>query len=156
MPEMDGFEVCKRLKQDERTRDIPIIFISALQDVQDRILGFEAGGADFITKPYQEDEVLARVRTHMSLHHAQSHMAELVAERTADLEAEIVLHSQTAAEKERLREFELLVATTASEFVHIPHELVDTKIDKTLERISKALDADLSTFLIWNEPDEPP
>ena len=60
MPEMDGFEVCKHLKQDERTREIPIIFVSALQDVQDRIRGFEAGGADFISKPFQEPEVLAR------------------------------------------------------------------------------------------------
>ena len=67
MPEMDGFEVCKRLKQNERTRDIPIIFISALQDMQDKIRGFEAGGVDFITKPFQEEEVLARVRTHLEL-----------------------------------------------------------------------------------------
>jgi DNA-binding response OmpR family regulator len=61
MPEMDGFEVCKRLKEDEHTRDIPVIFISALQDVQDKVRGFEAGGVDFITKPFQEEEVLARV-----------------------------------------------------------------------------------------------
>ena len=47
MPEMDGFEVCRRLKQDERTRDIPVIFISALQDVQDKVRGFEAGGCGF-------------------------------------------------------------------------------------------------------------
>mgnify|MGYP001826552413 CR=1 FL=1 len=49
MPDMDGYEVCKRLKQNARTSDIPIIFISALQDVQVRIRGFEAGGVDFIT-----------------------------------------------------------------------------------------------------------
>jgi DNA-binding response OmpR family regulator len=61
MPGMDGFEVCRRLKQEERTRDIPVIFVSALQDVQDRIQGFEAGGVDFISKPFQELEVLARV-----------------------------------------------------------------------------------------------
>ena len=85
MPEMDGFEVCRRLKQDERTRDIPIIFISALQDVQDKIRGFEAGGVDYITKPFQEEEVLASVRTHMALHNIQQNLEELIAERTAEL-----------------------------------------------------------------------
>ena len=85
MPEMDGFEVCKRLKQDERTRDIPIIFISALQEVQDRVQGFEAGGVDFISKPFQEEEVLARVRTHVSLRNMQLHMEDLVEKRTTEI-----------------------------------------------------------------------
>ncbi|UCE83684.1 MAG: PAS domain S-box protein, partial [Deltaproteobacteria bacterium] len=85
MPEMDGFEVCKRLKQDERTRDIPIIFISALQDVQDRVRGFEAGGVDFISKPFQKEEVLARVRTHLELRNMQLHLEEMVAKRTAEV-----------------------------------------------------------------------
>jgi PleD family two-component response regulator len=60
MPEMSGFEVCQRLKQDERTRDVPIIFVSALQDVHDRVQGFEVGGVDFVSKPLEESEVLAR------------------------------------------------------------------------------------------------
>ena len=68
MPEMDGFEVCRRLKQDERTQDIPIIFVSALQDVEDKVRGFEAGGVDFISKPFQESEILARVSTHLTIH----------------------------------------------------------------------------------------
>ena len=68
MPEMDGFELCRRLKQDKRTKHIPVIFISALQDIEARIQGFEAGGVDFITKPFQEEEILARVKSHMSLH----------------------------------------------------------------------------------------
>ena len=89
MPEMDGFEVCSRLQQDEQTRDIPIIFISALQDVQDKVRGFEAGGVDFISKPFQEEEVLARVRTHMDLHNMQLNLEEMVAKRTAELESEI-------------------------------------------------------------------
>ena len=55
MPDMDGFEVCKRLKQDGRTCDIPIIFISALQDVKDKLRGFEVWGVDFISKPFQEE-----------------------------------------------------------------------------------------------------
>lgn len=103
MPEMDGFEVCKHLKQDERTRDIPIIFISALQDVQSIAQGFEAGGVDYISKPYQEQEVLARVRTHMSLRQMQSHLEDLVAERTAELEAEIIVRKQAFDEIDELR-----------------------------------------------------
>jgi PAS domain S-box-containing protein len=85
MPEMDGFEVCRRLKQDERTRDIPVIFISAMQDVQDKVRGFEAGGVDFVSKPFQEEEILARVRTHLNLRNLQLNMAALVDERTAEL-----------------------------------------------------------------------
>ncbi|CAB5167122.1 Formate hydrogenlyase transcriptional activator [Olavius algarvensis associated proteobacterium Delta 3] len=98
MPEMDGFEVCRRLKQDERTRDVPIIFISALYEVEDKVRGFEVGGVDFISKPFQEQEVLARVRTHMNLRNMQLHLEELVAKRTAELENEI--NERKQAEKE--------------------------------------------------------
>ena len=85
MPEMDGFEVCKRLKQDERTKDIPVIFISALQEVEEKVRGFEAGGVDFITKPFQKEEVQARVRTHMELRHMQLNLEEIIARRTDEL-----------------------------------------------------------------------
>ena len=85
MPEMDGFEVCRHLKQHEQTRDIPIIFVSALQDLRDKVRGFEAGGVDFITKPFQEEEVLARVRTHMELRNMQLNLERMVAKRTADV-----------------------------------------------------------------------
>jgi len=84
MTGMDGFEVCKRLKQDERIRGIPIIFISELQDLQDKIRGFAVGGVDFITKPFQEEEILARVRTHLALRDMQLHLEEMVAKRTAE------------------------------------------------------------------------
>jgi two-component system, NtrC family, sensor kinase len=66
MPEMDGYEVCKELKADERTKDIPVIFISALSDVLDKVKAFGVGGVDYITKPFQEEEVLARVSTHLA------------------------------------------------------------------------------------------
>ncbi|MEN8692930.1 MAG: sigma-54 dependent transcriptional regulator [Desulfobacterales bacterium] len=85
MPQMDGFEVCKRLKQDERTREVPVIFISALQETEDKVRGFKAGGVDFITKPFQEEEVLARVRTHLELRSMQLHLEELVEKRTAEI-----------------------------------------------------------------------
>ncbi len=68
MPEMGGYEVCRRLKADESTRDIPILFISALGEVEDKVKAFAAGGVDYVTKPFQVEEVLARVRTHLALH----------------------------------------------------------------------------------------
>lgn len=71
MPEMDGFAVCRNLKEDETTRDIPVIFISALDDPVDKIKAFATGGVDYITKPFYEDEVLARVKTHLSLRSMQ-------------------------------------------------------------------------------------
>ncbi|MDM8522458.1 response regulator [Desulfococcaceae bacterium HSG8] len=71
MPGTDGYEVCRRLKAGERTRDIPIIFISALDETGDKVRAFELGGVDYITKPFQEEEVLARVRTHLSLRKMQ-------------------------------------------------------------------------------------
>lgn len=74
MPGMDGFEVCRRLKSDERTRDIPVIFISALDDLSNKIKGFETGGVDYITKPFQVEEVLARVKTHLTIRNLQQEL----------------------------------------------------------------------------------
>jgi len=67
MPEMDGYEVCQRLKTGEQTRDIPVLFISALSETEDKIKAFTVGGVDYITKPFQFEEVLARVQTHLAL-----------------------------------------------------------------------------------------
>lgn len=67
MPNLDGYEVCRRLKSDAQSQNIPIIFISALDEVFDKVTAFSVGGVDYITKPFQVEEVLARVRTHLSL-----------------------------------------------------------------------------------------
>ena len=67
MPEMNGYDVCKHLKADEKTRDIPVIFITALAETGHKTRGFEVGGVDYITKPFHAAEVLARVRTHLAL-----------------------------------------------------------------------------------------
>jgi signal transduction histidine kinase len=87
MPELDGYELCKQLKAAEATRDIPIIFISALDEVLDKVKAFGAGGLDYITKPFQFEEVLARVETHLTLHHLQQQLqaanAELLSANTA-------------------------------------------------------------------------
>ena len=67
MPEMDGFEACRRLKEDEKTKDIPVIFMSALTDTEDKVKGFNLGAVDYVTKPLQQEEVLARVTTHLQI-----------------------------------------------------------------------------------------
>lgn len=68
MPDMDGFEVCRQLKESPYLRDIPVIFISALNDTKDIVKALKCGGVDFITKPFQAEEILARVSTHLKLH----------------------------------------------------------------------------------------
>jgi len=85
MPEMDGYEVCRRLKAQATTRDVPVIFVSAVSETDVKVQGFEIGAVDFVTKPYQRDELLARVRTHLELNRLRNHLEDLVEERTVEL-----------------------------------------------------------------------
>jgi signal transduction histidine kinase len=71
MPDMDGYEVCRQLKADERTRKVPVIFISALDDLPNKVNAFQVGGVDYIPKPFHIQEVLARVKTHLALRNMQ-------------------------------------------------------------------------------------
>jgi PAS domain S-box-containing protein len=110
MPGMDGFEVCRRLQADEKTRRIPIIFLSAAGQLQDRVLGLSLGAADFISKPYERPELLARVRTHMELGRLRAHLEQQVAAQTAELrlaneQLSLELEERQRAEQE-LRESE--------------------------------------------------
>ena len=75
MPGLSGYEVCEQLKADPRTRDVPIIFISALDQTEDKVKAFTHGGVDYITKPFQIEEVLARVETHLSLYALRRQLA---------------------------------------------------------------------------------
>jgi serine phosphatase RsbU (regulator of sigma subunit) len=76
MPEMNGYQVCEILKEDPRTIDIPVIFISALNEIEDKVKGFSVGGVDYITKPFQLEEVLARVETHLALRRLQKRLQD--------------------------------------------------------------------------------
>lgn len=76
MPVMDGYEVCRNIRQREETRNTPIIFLSALDDVADKVKGFQAGGIDYITKPFLAEEVLARIRAHLSVKRLQTELME--------------------------------------------------------------------------------
>jgi signal transduction histidine kinase len=85
MPDMDGFEVCRRLKSDENSCDIPVIFISGLGETTQRVQGFNAGGVDYIGKPFEPEEVLARVKTHLRLRELTEQLEQKVKERTEEL-----------------------------------------------------------------------
>ncbi|MES0338990.1 MAG: SpoIIE family protein phosphatase [Anaerolineales bacterium] len=74
MPGMDGYEVCRQLKELPETRSIPVIFISALNEIQNKVQGFNVGGVDYITKPFQYEEVIARVETHLALRRFQKRL----------------------------------------------------------------------------------
>ncbi len=88
MPGMDGYEVCRQLKADPLSANIPVIFISALKDKESKVKGFEVGGIDYITKPFHSQEILARVRTHLSMAGLQHYLEKLVHERTSKLQTE--------------------------------------------------------------------
>jgi PAS domain S-box-containing protein len=107
LPGVDGFEVCRRLKADERTNDIPVIFMTIVTRTEEKVRGFEAGGVDYITKPFQHEEVLARVSAHLrirdltqKLEEANASLEKRVLERTSELfEANARLHTEIAERK---------------------------------------------------------
>jgi putative two-component system response regulator len=98
MPGLNGYETCRKLKENPATRDIPVIFLTALNDVGDETHGFEAGAVDFITKPIQPATMLARVHTHLRLHAHERHLNELVRQRTQALEQKTLELEQTRLE----------------------------------------------------------
>ncbi len=107
MPDMDGYSVCQRLKADARLRPVPVIFISALNETADKLKGFAAGGVDYLAKPLEPAEVLARVRTHLELHRLQRRQEQIQIElerRVATRTAELATANQALqASEERLR-----------------------------------------------------
>jgi len=113
MPGLDGFETCQRLKANPDTADIPVIFMTALTETMDKVKGFQAGAVDYVTKPIQLEEVLARVKTHLNLRSLQQHLEQRVTERTAELQKALDevehLKGQLQAENTYLREVRVYV-----------------------------------------------
>lgn len=96
MPDMNGYEVCEALKAEEATADVPIIFISALDETEDKVRAFTAGGVDYVTKPFQFEEVLARVKTHLALRDLHQELEHEILERDK-LIAELDAYAHTVA-----------------------------------------------------------
>ena len=104
MPGMDGYEVCRRLKSEEKSRNVPVIFISAHGETAKKVEGFNVGGVDFIAKPFEREEVLARVGAHLRLRELTERLEQEVNQRTSELIlANQQLHQQIA-ERQRAEE----------------------------------------------------
>ena len=86
MPQMDGYETCRRLKRNERSEHIPVIFLSGLHSTEEKINAFEAGGVDYITKPFSEKEVLIRLQTHLTLHLVNKRLLHELENRDEELQ----------------------------------------------------------------------
>jgi two-component system, NtrC family, sensor kinase len=114
MPEASGFIVCESLKEDIRTKDIPVIFISAKNDISDKVKAFALGGVDYISKPFQVDEVLARVKTHLKLRHLQKNLEKKNEELANTLE-ELKAAQDQLIRQEKLAALGQLIAGIAHE-----------------------------------------
>jgi len=124
MPQMDGYAVCEKIKQNEELRDLPVIFLTAKDDVDSITKGFNYGGVDYLTKPFNTEELLARVKTHIALKHSGEKLKNLnqwleeqVALRTAELSKS---NEDLRIAKEKLEEFDRI----KTEFLNmISHEI---------------------------------
>ena len=134
LPGIDGFEVCRRLKADAATARIAVIFMTALVDIESRIRGLSLGAVDFITKPFHDEEILARVRTQMELHLLTKHLVEENAVRAA---AESALASATRELERRVNERTADLGRALGEIERAKGQL--SELNEELRRSNQAL-----------------
>ena len=127
MPQMNGYEVCEKLKADPKTSDIPVIFISALDDVWDKVKAFEVGGVDYISKPFQCEEVLARVKNQLTLRWLSKQLSDQNARLHQEIcdrqQVEEALRLSEAREREKAQE----LAATLSELKRTQAQLIQSE-----------------------------
>mgnify|MGYP001800050097 CR=1 FL=1 len=112
MPEVDGFETCRRLKDTPATKEIPVIFLTALSETVNKVQGFKLGGVDYITKPSEQEEVLVRIETHLNLQRMRSTLAKQNLELKQSLDFEALLRRITDKLRDSLNESQILQTAT--------------------------------------------
>lgn len=140
MPGADGFEVCRRLKSRSSTREIPVIFMTSLTDTRDKVTGFAAGAVDYVTKPLQADEVIARIETHLKLHAARIQLEEqnaLLAMYREDLEGQIAARTAELHESNRRLRAEVAEKERAQQQARALNEKLEARVAELLEELSR-------------------
>ncbi|MCP4539311.1 MAG: response regulator [Chloroflexi bacterium] len=144
MPDMDGYEVCKQLKDVEQTRDTPIIFISALDATKNKIRGFEVGGVDYITKPFQFAEVLARVAIHLTLRNMQKKLEE------QNLKLEQEIRERVRAEEQLWQRNRELTTLYEASTIMKSNLSLDVVLKNVAMQMTHALNASGCTLSLWH------
>lgn len=172
MPEMNGYEVCGKFKEDEATRQVPVIFLSALNDVKDKIRAFQVGAVDYVSKPFQFEEVQARVDTQLRIHTLQrqlvehnEHLEEVVRQRTRELEAanaNLRLLDQAKSEFLQLISHELrtplngLLGSFELMLMDMPEAMQDGEIRQAFEKSRARILSIVEDALLLTEVDTRP
>lgn len=145
MPGMDGYETCRRLKADEQTRAIPIIFLSALGEVEDKVRAFSVGGVDYMTKPFHAEEVVARVETHLAIHRLQLQLENTNQELSLRLEELTRLQAAERGQRMLAETFRDTIAAINSTLNY------DEVLDLILENLSRVMPHDTANIALMDE-----
>jgi len=141
MPGPSGFEVCRRLKSRSSTREIPVIFMTSLTETRDKVAGFAAGAVDYVTKPLQADEVMARIDTHLKLRAAQTQLEaqnNMLAMYREDLEEQIADRTAALHESNRRLRAEVAERERAEQQVRRLNEELETRMAERTAQLSAA------------------
>jgi two-component system sensor histidine kinase/response regulator len=153
MPRIDGYDVCRSIKADRRLKDVPVIFVSAIQDVEIKTQAFKVGGVDYITKPYQREEVLVRVRTHLDVRRRQIELEQM--QQAKDDMLRIVSHDLknplgAILNAEKLLALTLRDAIRTNPTARESIEIIERNVGKMLSLIRDLLDvARLEGVMEW-------